>query len=130
MARFLGLLLIAPCLAVLGWLYWLYVRRIAANGVRARFDVEVLVAAALAAAVGSAGVYQLALDHAGPIWKQVAAPVGTYLCFNIVLFAGLLRHWANAGRSAGSAADISDARNRRPARKRTPASDMDASPPL
>ncbi len=97
MARFLGLLMIAPCLAVLGWLYWLYVRRLAANGVRARFDVEVLVVAAMAAAVGSAGAYQLALDHAGPSLKQIAAPIGAYVFFNIVLFAGLVRHWVARG---------------------------------
>jgi hypothetical protein len=48
MARFVALLLIGPWLLVLGWLYWLYVRRRAANGVSARFDIGVLAIAALA----------------------------------------------------------------------------------
>ncbi|MGH8116858.1 MAG: hypothetical protein ACREP0_04550 [Rhodanobacteraceae bacterium] len=155
MARYLGLLMIAPCLAVLGWLYWLYVRRLAANGVRARFDAGVLVVATAAAAIGSASAYQLALDHAGPIWKQVAAPVGAYLCFNAVLFAGLLRHWASAGPgrsarptpvnrgasatgpvvslsvgSAATGADGSGSPDQPAARTRAPARHMDASPPL
>lgn len=95
MARFVGLLLIAPCLAVLGWLYWLYVRR---RGMR-RFDAGVLVVAALAAMFGSILAWQAALGHASPIWKQVAAPIGAYVSFNIVLFAGLVRHWIARSRN-------------------------------
>ena len=48
MARFMALLLIGPWLIVLGWLYWLYVRKRAANGVSAGFDVGVLIASAVA----------------------------------------------------------------------------------
>ena len=93
MAQFVALLLIGPWLVVLGWLYWLYVRRRAANGVSARFDVGVLVIAALATIVSSAFGYQAALGHGGPIWKQVAAALGAYAGFTVVVLFGLLWHW-------------------------------------
>lgn len=93
MGQFVALLLIGPWLVVLGWLYWLYVRRRAANGVSARFDVAVLVIAALATIACAAFGYQAALGHGGPIWKQVAAALGAYAGFNIVMLFGLLRHW-------------------------------------
>ena len=48
MARFVALLLIGPWLVVLGGLYWLYVRKRAANGIPAGFDTEGFVKAAKA----------------------------------------------------------------------------------
>jgi hypothetical protein len=93
MGQFVALLLIGPWLVVLGWLYWLYVRRRAANGVSARFDIAVLVVAALATIASTAFSYQAALGHGGPIWKHVAAALGAYAGFNIVMLFGLLRHW-------------------------------------
>jgi hypothetical protein len=93
MGQFVALLLIGPWLGVLGWLYWLYVRRRAANGVSARFDVGVLAIAALATIACAAFGYQAALGHGGPIWKQVASALGAYAGFNIVVLFGLLRHW-------------------------------------
>ncbi|HET9819764.1 MAG TPA: hypothetical protein VFP92_11430 [Rhodanobacteraceae bacterium] len=98
MGQFVALLLIGPWLVVLGWLYWLYVRRRAANGVSARFDVVVLVIAALATIACAAFGYQAALGHGGPIWKQVAAALGAYAGFNFVMLFGLLRHWLARGR--------------------------------
>jgi hypothetical protein len=100
MAQFVALLLIGPWLAVLGWLYWLYVRRRAANGVSAHFDVGVVVIAALATIACTSFGYQAALGHGGPIWKQVAAALGAYAGFNIVVLFGLLRHWLARGRMA------------------------------
>lgn len=97
MARFIALLLIGPWLLVLGWLYWLYVRR-AARGISARFDVAVLVAAAVATIGATAFGYQLALGHGGPIWKQVAAALGAYAGFTVVVLFGLLWHWLARGR--------------------------------
>ncbi|HET7610697.1 MAG TPA: hypothetical protein VFK29_02800 [Rhodanobacteraceae bacterium] len=97
MARFVALLLIGPWLLVLGWLYWLYVRRRAANGVSARFDIGVLAIAALATIASTAFGYQAALGHGGPIWKQVAAALGAYAGFNVVVLFGLLRHWLARG---------------------------------
>ncbi len=97
MVQFLALLLLAPCLAVLGWLYWLYARRGANNGIAARFDAGVLVAAVVIAIICCAIAWRLTIGHAGPIWKQVATPLATYAGFNIVLLVGLLRHWFTAG---------------------------------
>lgn len=92
MARFIALLLIGPWLVVLGWLYWLYVRRKVANGIPARFDAGVLLIAALATIACSAFGYQAALGHGGAIWKQVAAALGAYAGFSLVLACGLLCH--------------------------------------
>ncbi|HEX5961486.1 MAG TPA: hypothetical protein VFY97_09610 [Rhodanobacteraceae bacterium] len=93
MAHFIALLLIGPWLAVLGWLYWLYVRRRAGNGVSARFDAGVLLVAAVATIACTAWGYQAAAGHGGAIWKQVAAALAAYAGFNVVLAFGLLRHW-------------------------------------
>ena len=93
MARFIALLLIGPWLLVLGWLYWLYVRRRAASGISVNFDVGVLVAAAVVTIGATAFGYQIALGHGGPIWKQVAAALGAYAGFTVVVLFGLLWHW-------------------------------------
>ena len=93
MSRFIALLLIGPWLVVLGWLYWLYARRRAANGIPARFDAGVLVAAGLATIACTAIGYAAASGHGGPIWKQAAAALGAYAGFNAVVLFGLLRHW-------------------------------------
>lgn len=93
MARFIALLLIGPWLIVLGWLYWLYVRRRAANGISARFDVGVLIVSAIATVACTAIGYEAALGHGGAIWKQVAAALAAYAGFNLVILFGLLRHW-------------------------------------
>lgn len=95
MARFMALLLIGPWLIVLGWLYWLYARRRAANGVPAGFDVGVLIASAVATIACTAIGYEAALGHGGAIWKQVAAALGAYAGFNLVILFGLMWHgWA------------------------------------
>ena len=93
MARFIALLLIGPWLAVLGWLYWLYVRRREADGISAGFDVGVLLMAAVATIASTAIGYQAALGHGGAIWRQIAAPLAAYAGFNAVLLIGLLCHW-------------------------------------
>lgn len=93
MARFIALLLIGPWLAVLAWLYWLYVRRSHATPRQARADKLIVVAAFVMAIVGTLVGWEAAFGHAGPIWKQVAAALGAYAGFNLVLGLGLLRHW-------------------------------------
>jgi hypothetical protein len=100
-APFVALLLIGPWLAVLGWLYWLYVRRRVPNGIPAGFDAGVLVIAAAATIACTLAGYQAALGHGGPIWKQVAAALGAYAGFNAVLLFGLARHWASKDPRAG-----------------------------
>ena len=105
MARFLALFLLTPCLIVLGWLYWMYVRRRATNDVPARFDAMILVVAAVCAIVGASVAYEAAIGHGDRIWKQLIAPVGAYAGFNIVLFAGLLRHWLVRRRTPAAPTD-------------------------
>lgn len=102
MIRFVALLLIGPWLIVLGFLYWLYVRRRAANGVPASFDVAVLIVAALSTIVFTAlafeaGAVAAARSGVDPVWKQMAAAWAAYPAYFCVLFLGLLRHWI-AGR--------------------------------
>ncbi len=90
--RFLAVLLLAPWLAVLGWLYWLYVRRVHGAHTRARYDALLLIAAAAAAIVCADVTYELETGIAGAIWKQVAAALACYAGFSAVLSVGLLRH--------------------------------------
>lgn len=98
MVRFVALLLIGPWLIVLGFLYWLYVRRRVANGVSAGFDVAVLVIAALSTVMFSALAFEAGATAAlraqtDPIWKQIAAAWAAYPAYFCVLFLGLARHW-------------------------------------
>lgn len=93
MARFVALLLIGPWLAVLAWLYWLYVRKSHATPQAMRHDVIVVAASFALAIVGDTVAWQAALGHGGPIWKQVAAALGTYAGFTVVMAYGLSRHW-------------------------------------
>jgi hypothetical protein len=90
--RFLAVLLLAPWLAVLGWLYWLYVRRVHGAHTRARTDAAFLVIAFIAAIACAEIAYVLETGIAGAIWKQVAAALACYAGFSTVLLIGLLRH--------------------------------------
>lgn len=102
MIRFVALLLIGPWLIVLGFLYWLYVRRRVPHGVPRGFDIAVLIVAALSTIVftalafeaGSRAALQANVD---PVWKQMAAAWAAYPAYFCVLFLGLLTHWI-AGR--------------------------------
>lgn len=97
MARFIALLLIGPWLVVLGWLYWLYVRKSHVTTQMARHDALILAFGFLAAIVGAGIAWQVTLGHGGPIWKYLAGPLGAYAGFSVVLLFGLLRHWARRG---------------------------------
>ena len=88
----LAVLLLGPWLAVLAWLYWLYVRRTHGAHTRAGFDALTLAGASVAAIVGAECAYVMESGVAGPIWKQVAAVLVAYAAFSAVLAFGLLRH--------------------------------------
>src|SRR5690242_5778371 len=90
--QLLAILLLGPWLAVLAWLYWLYVRRTHSARVRARFDALILIIAGIAAIVGAEAAYAMETGVAGPIWKHVAAVLAAYAAFSAVLGFGLLRH--------------------------------------
>ena len=101
----LAVLLLGPWLAVLAWLYWLYVRKRAANGIPAGFDLGVLMASAVATVACTAIGYEAAFGHGGAIWKQVAAALAAYAGFNLVILFGLSWHWlARRRRDASSQA--------------------------
>lgn len=90
------LLLMAPPLAVLGWLYW----RFAGNPSTRRTDAVVIALACIGAIVCSTLAFQLATGHGGAIWKHVAAVVAAYGGFNIVLFVDLARRYRSRRRRA------------------------------
>lgn len=92
MGRFVALLLIGPWLAVLAWLYWLYVRKSHASAAQARGDAIVIVVAFVAAIVGALLAWEAASGHGDAIWKFLAGPIGAYIGFNVVLAIGLIRH--------------------------------------
>ncbi|HEY3519584.1 MAG TPA: hypothetical protein VGK80_00920 [Rhodanobacteraceae bacterium] len=99
--RFLAVLLLAPWLAALGWLYWLYVRRVHGAHTRARTDAALLIAAFIAAIAWAELAYVIETGIAGAIWKQVAAALACYAGFSTVLLIGLLRHaWMRRRRDA------------------------------
>lgn len=89
---FLAVLLLGPWLAVLAWLYWLYVRRTHGARSPASFDALVLLLAGIAAIVAANAAYVTETGVAGSIWKHVAAVLAAYAAFSAVLLAGLLRH--------------------------------------
>jgi hypothetical protein len=88
----LAVLLLGPWLAVLAWLYWLYVRRTFGAHTRPGFDALILVLAGIAAIAGADIAYVMESGVAGAIWKQVAAVLVSYAAFSAVLLSGLLRH--------------------------------------
>ncbi|HEX6613932.1 MAG TPA: hypothetical protein VF022_08735 [Rhodanobacteraceae bacterium] len=90
--QLLAVLLLGPWLAVLAWLYWLYVRRTFGAHTRAGFDALILVLAGVAAIAGAGIAYAMESGVAGTIWKQVAAVLVCYAAFSAVLGFGLLRH--------------------------------------
>jgi Mn2+/Fe2+ NRAMP family transporter len=55
--------------------------------------VGILLVAAIATIACTLAGYQAALGHGGPIWKQVAAALGAYAGFTVVILSGLSRHW-------------------------------------
>ncbi|HXS73128.1 MAG TPA: hypothetical protein VN725_03725 [Rhodanobacteraceae bacterium] len=90
--QLLAVLLLGPWLAVLAWLYWLYVRRTHGAHTRASFDALILVLAGIAAIAGADVAYGMESGVAGAIWKQVAAVLVSYTAFSTVLAFGLARH--------------------------------------
>jgi hypothetical protein len=97
---FLAVLLLGPWLAVLAWLYWLYVRRTYGAHTRAGFDALILVLAGIAAIAGADIAYVMESGVAGAIWKQVAAVLVSYAAFSAVLAFGLARHvWLHKRRA-------------------------------
>jgi len=85
----LGVLLIAPWLAVLGWAYWARARRYAVAGSRWP-DAAALALAAIVAVAFSLTAFADAAPLYGPMWKFIFAALAAYGGFVGVLLMALL----------------------------------------
>lgn len=99
--RYLAILLLAPWLLVLGWLYWAYPKRLARTSARRAFDVVALAMVAFAtiecAMLGFDQATlpgQSELGHmSGAIWQQVLPALYGYGAFTLgLILALLIRH--------------------------------------
>ncbi|HEX7814338.1 hypothetical protein [Dyella sp.] len=98
--RYLAILLLAPWLLILGWLYWAYPKSLPRTGARRGFDGLILLLAA-GAAVGSAllgfdGVQVPQVGQFGPqsgaIWRQVLPALYGYgACVGVLVLGAVLR---------------------------------------
>lgn len=102
--RFLALLLLAPILAVLGWMYLHYARSRPRSPAQRRIDAAALWVATLGAVAICLAAYDTVplpgIEHAtglrasGAIWRQVFPPLCGYGVFTGVLFVALgARRW-------------------------------------
>lgn len=85
----LGVLLIAPWLAVLGWAYWARTRQHAVAGSRWP-DAAALALAAIVAVALSLAAFADAAPIYGPMWKFIFAVLAAYGGFVGVLVLALL----------------------------------------
>lgn len=100
--RFLALLLLAPWLLVLCWIYSAYPRRLPRTQPRHLFDLTavllMLAATAQAAIFGFDRAYIPEVNEfgqvSGAIWQQVLPALYGYAAFSSVLvLSTMLRHW-------------------------------------
>jgi hypothetical protein len=106
--RYLAIVLLAPWLAILGWAYWAYPKRLPRHARRRGFDVLALLLAtglaAQAALLGFDGVAPPSVDRfgraSGAIWQQVLPALygyGAYLGVLAIALA-LRQRWFGGGR--------------------------------
>ena len=96
--RYLALMLLAPVLLILAWLYWCYPKSLPCTWSRRLFDAMVLLLAAVLgvnmAMLGFEAVPATELNEfgrmSGAIWKQVLPALYGYGAFSAVLALGLL----------------------------------------
>lgn len=95
--RYLSILLLAPWLLVLCWIYWAYPRTLPNTVPRRAFDVLALLLAAIATTLAAATGFDTAtLPEAGEfgrasggIWQQVLPALYGYGAFAVVLLPAL-----------------------------------------
>ncbi|CAM5632414.1 hypothetical protein [Rhodanobacter lindaniclasticus] len=100
--RYLSILLLAPWLLVLCWIYWIWPRSLPRTTGRRLFDVLALVLAGIATTLAALAGFDSAvvpeLGEFGPvsgsIWQQVLPALWGYGAFAAVIVpAVLLRQW-------------------------------------
>ncbi len=88
MGGLLAILLFSPAFGVLAWIY----RRIAAaRGESAQTSLLWIAAAVIVASAAAVMLHQWPWANAGPIWPQVAAVLGAFFAYPMVLLLALLR---------------------------------------
>lgn len=95
MMALLPLLLLAPTLAIIVWLYWAFPRSLPRTAGRRTFDVvALLLAITVAVALGRADEVEVVTEalgtHSGAIWSQVLAVLYGYMGFGAVLIVAVL----------------------------------------
>jgi len=106
--RYLSILLLAPWLLVLCWIYWAYPRDLPRSARRRSFDVVVLLLAAVATALAAAAGFDTAElpqmgefgRFSGGIWQQVLPALYGYGAIAVVLLPALWlrqRCWGRHG---------------------------------
>lgn len=100
--RYLAILLLAPWLLILCWVYWAYPKNLPRSPGRRVFDaVALLLAASAAVQAALSGFDRAELPlvgqfgrASGAIWQQVLPALCGYGAFTVVLvLATLLRQW-------------------------------------
>jgi hypothetical protein len=106
--RYLSILLLAPWLLVLCWIYWAYPRDLPRSARRRSFDVVVLLLAAVATTLAAVAGFDTAElpqvgefgRFSGGIWQQVLPALYGYGAFAAVLLPALWlrqRCWGRHG---------------------------------
>lgn len=91
MPAFVGILLLAPLLAVLIGIYQFAATRVPRTPAQQRFDRIVAVVAVFATLVVAAIAYQTAPAARGPIWPHVYAALGGFFTMLVALGLGWWR---------------------------------------
>ncbi len=86
--RYLALILQLPLFAILSWIYLSVVRRNSHADGQRYFHYAVLVLAWCLSIAAMLFAYDSNYEHAGPIWKQIAAALAAFHIFPLVLFVG------------------------------------------
>jgi len=100
--RYLAILLLAPWLLILGWVYWAYPKSLPRTSGRRVFDFVVLLLAAMAVVLSALLGFDMAtlppIDQlgraSGAIWQQVMPALYGYGAFVAVLVLAMLLRYA------------------------------------
>lgn len=100
--RYLSILLLAPWLLILAWVYWAYPKSLPRTTARRVFDAVMIVLAIIVAVVSAVMAFDAVTvkqvgafgPESGSIWKQVYPALYGYFSFLAVLLLALAIRWA------------------------------------